>query len=243
MIRKLRRGMLVSVLFVMGLLGGLVLFAPMEQVWSAALGTASSRMKNVEIRWGSVSDASLLGATVRNLEIATARRTVRARVLRVLGGYREPWLDAELGTGVERLNAVLRDTLLSLDGSVDLADMMGAAKASGILSVVGSVTFSEVPGGRPVKGAMTLDSPDLTLNEIMKLGNVRCEMSLDGDTLTISRFEAPEPFQLTGSGTVKLNWDNLAASRAQVKGEIFWNGKVRAYSHNKPLGKLLGMAG
>ncbi len=238
---RIKRWIASSLLFLAGLLLGVVLFLPWESVWIKVLDTADQKLPNTAITWTAVQDAGPLSVTIMGLKIQTGAlpQPLSIQSLRLEFGL-NPLVAARVDTGQSLNIQAFRSKSIRLNGGMNLSSLLNREDIAGDLQLKGDASFPDW-GQPPSNGRLEIASQSLRLPQGIEAKNLAASAELANNVLTVRSFQVDEPMPIEATGTLTLNWSNLKASSYEVSGSIQLGEKTQAFKKSGRLDKLPGM--
>ncbi|MGE4556706.1 MAG: hypothetical protein AB7D07_07770 [Desulfovibrionaceae bacterium] len=239
---RIKRLVISSLLFFAGLLVGVLLFLPWENVWNTALNAANKKLDGkVEITWTAIQRAGPLGVTLMGLKVRPQALPASLDInsLRLEFGI-TPLIKLTCNTGPTLTLDIFRSKAVRLDGALDLNALLNREDTSGVVALTGDAAFPKW-GAPPSTGRLEVHSASLALPQGLTAENVAAEAELDGPTLAVRSFKTTGPIPVEAIGTLQLDWSNFKRSSYDFSGSVQFGENVKKFQKAGALDKLPGL--
>lgn len=209
-----------GLLFASGLILGLALFFPRYVFWDWLLTATDHRITEVDIRWQGMSHASWRRARLNKIHIVYQGQTFVFSDPELVLGL-NPWLRAKVHSGSNMVFELQSSKRVSIQGEMDLSQVMGDPSLKGNLSTKIQMTFFKDWGQAPEKGTLQLhNTSPIKVHPDMVLDGLDLQVTCDQQSCQIKSLQGERPVQFSCTGQARLKWPNILHSTYEVRGVV-----------------------
>jgi hypothetical protein len=234
----LRRFGPMGMIFLIGLLIGLIFFLSRELLWSQVLRHTLGHLPNASWSWQAVGDRGLTHITYQHFELHVNQNRFFVPQLTIQLGTTRP-VTMTAVTGPTLVADLSWDKELRLSGSVDLQRLMPEQRVQGTLETAGFIRWRtwDQP---PYQGELDIQAPGLLVVApgIMTI-NLRGQATLEDNHLRLTPLQADGPVGVTADAEGFLDWKRLENTTYSISGTLTGLGNL-PFSASGRLGSLWG---